>query len=122
MKKLILTKKFIVTFGVLLLFLFSNLSGKAIPVHAMTKNDQRSLMADKVRASRAIEHIRFLSEKIGPRPSGTKEEHKAATYIGNTLKKLGYEVEYQAFPVPDQYIGSISFSMYGEKEWQVGAA
>lgn len=40
----------------------------------------------------------------------------------HTLKELGYEVEYQAFPVPDQYIGSISFSMYGEKEWQVGAA
>ncbi|HDR8051778.1 aminopeptidase [Bacillus cereus] len=122
MKKLILTKKSIVTFGVLLLFLFSNLSGKVIPVHAMTKNDQSSLMADKVRASRAIEHTRFLSEKIGPRPSGTKEEHKAATYIGDTLKKLGYEVEYQAFPVPDQYIGSVSLSMYGEKEWQVGAA
>ncbi|MED2717431.1 aminopeptidase, partial [Bacillus thuringiensis] len=79
----------------------------------MTKNDQSSLMSDKVRASRAIEHTRFLSEKIGPRPSGTKEEHKAATYIGDTLKKLGYEVEYQAFPVPDQYIGSISFSVYG---------
>lgn len=81
MKKLNLTKKFIVTFGILLLFLFSNLSRKVIPVHAMTKNNQRSLMADKVRASRAIEHIRFLSEKIGSRPSGTKEEHKAATYI-----------------------------------------
>ena len=52
----------------------------------MTKNDQSSLMSDKVRASRAIEHTRFLSEKIGPRPSGTKEEHKTATYIGDTLK------------------------------------
>ncbi|MEK4893905.1 M28 family metallopeptidase [Bacillus sp. FSL M7-0996] len=122
MKKLTLTKNLIVTFGILLLFLFSDLSEKAIPVNAMTKNDQRSPMADKVRASRAIEHIRFLSEKIGPRPSGTKQEHKAATYIGDILKKLGYEVEYQAFPVPNQYIGSISFGVYGEKEWQVGAA
>ena len=41
----------------------------------MTKNDQSSLMSDKVRASRAIEHTRFLSEKIDSRPSGTKEKN-----------------------------------------------
>ena len=105
--------------GILLFFHFSNLSGKAITVNAMTKYDQLPPMVDKVHASQAIEYIRFPSEKIDPHPSGTKQEHKAATYIGDALKKLGYEVEYQAFPVPDQYIGSISFSVYGEKEWQV---
>lgn len=88
----------------------------------MVNNNLYSPVTEQVRASRAIEHIRFLSEKIGPRPSGTMQEHRAAKYIGDTLQKLGYEVEYQALPVPDQYIGSISFSMYGEKDWQVGAA
>ncbi|EOO12696.1 MULTISPECIES: M28 family metallopeptidase [Bacillus cereus group] len=122
MKKLAITKKIIVSFGILLLFFFSNPYGEPVKVNAMVNNNLYSPVTEQVRASRAIEHIRFLSEKIGPRPSGTMQEHRAAKYIGDTLQKLGYEVEYQALPVPDQYIGSISFSMYGEKDWQVGAA
>ena len=76
MKKLTLIKKLIVTFGILLLFLFSNLSEDVILVHAMTKNDQSSLMSDKVRASRAIEHTRFLSEKIGHVQVGLRKNIK----------------------------------------------
>ena len=62
---------------------------------------QTSSITKQVDASRAIEHIRFLSETIGPRPGGTKSEEWASRYVGMQLKSMGYEVEYQPFQVPD---------------------
>ena len=82
-----------------MLFFFSNPYGEPVKVNAMVNNNLYSPVTEQVRANRAIEHIRFLSEKIGPRPSGTMQEHRAAKYIGDTLQKLGYEVEsIQTFP------------------------
>ena len=37
--------------------------------------------------NRAIEHVRFLSETIGPRPGGTKSEEWASRYIGMRLNQ-----------------------------------
>lgn len=74
----------------------------------------------RVDAERAIKHIRYLSEEIGPRNSGLAGEDRAAKYIGTTLSNLGLEVEYQHFPVADQYIGRVSF-MDGTV-WEMGAA
>ena len=62
----------------------------------------------RVDAARAIDHVRYLSEEIGTRPGGLEGEYRAAKYIADTLKSYGYDVEYQYFPVADQYIGSVA--------------
>ena len=68
---------------------------------------QTPSITKQIDPNRAIEHVRFLSETIGPRPGGTKSEEWASRYIGMQLKSMGYEVEYQPFQVPDQYVGFI---------------
>ncbi len=52
-------------------------------------------IAARVDGDRLIEHIRVLSEDIGPRVPGTEEEWQAAEYIAVTLESYGYEVEVQ---------------------------
>ncbi|ALC89358.1 aminopeptidase [Bacillus sp. FJAT-18017] len=74
----------------------------------------------RVDAERAIEHVRYLSEEIGPRPGGLEAEKQSADYIARVLKGYGYDVEYQYFPVADQYIGAASFG--DGTSWQMGAA
>lgn len=77
-------------------------------------------VVQRVEAERAIEHVRYLSEEIGSRPGGLEGEKQAAAYVAKTLKGYGYEVEYQYFPVADQYIGEAAFS--DGKAWEMGAA
>lgn len=36
-----------------------------------------------------MEAIRFLSDEIGPRPPGSREESQAATYVASQLERLG---------------------------------
>lgn len=74
----------------------------------------------RVDAARAIEHVRYLSEEIGTRPGGLEGEYRAAKYIADTLKSYGYDVEYQYFPVADQYIGSVALD--DGTVWEMGAA
>ena len=74
----------------------------------------------RVDAERAIEHIRYLSEEIGPRPGGLEGEKQAADYVASQLRSHGYEVEYQYFPVADQYIAEAAFA--NGDAWQMGAA
>ncbi len=74
----------------------------------------------RVDAERAIEHVRYLSEEIGPRPGGLQAEKESAEYIANVLKGYGYKVEYQYFPVADQYIADVAFN--DGTSWQMGAA
>ena len=83
---------------------------------------QTSSITKQVDASRAIEHIRFLSETIGPRHGGTKSEEWASRYVGMQLKSMGYEVEYQPFQVPDRYVGFIESPLSTKRNWQAGAA
>ncbi|UYZ24100.1 M28 family metallopeptidase [Mesobacillus jeotgali] len=71
-------------------------------------------------AERAIEHVRYLSEEIGPRPGGLQAEKESAEYIANVLKSYGYEVEFQYFPVADQYIADVAFA--DGTSWQMAAA
>ncbi|CAM3648287.1 hypothetical protein GCM10009865_44510 [Aeromicrobium ponti] len=49
-----------------------------------------------------------------------ENEKKSAEYIANTLKSLGYDVQYQYFPVADQYIGSVVFG--DGTKWEMGAS
>lgn len=74
----------------------------------------------RVEAQRAVEHVKYLSETIGPRPGGLEAEKQAADYVANTLKSYGYEIEYQYFPVADQLIANVSFG--DGTSWQMGAA
>ena len=69
---------------------------------------QTPSITKQIDPNRAIEHVRFLSETIGPRPGGTKSEEWASRYIGMQLKSMGYDVEYQPFQVPDQYVDSLN--------------
>ena len=71
-------------------------------------------------AERAIEHVRYLSEEIGPRPGGLQAEKESAEYVANILKGYGYKVEFQYFPVADQYIADVALA--DGTSWQMGAA
>ncbi|WP_240035387.1 M28 family peptidase [Neobacillus notoginsengisoli] len=88
-------------------------AGKSTAAH-----DQK--VVARVDANRAIEHIRYLSEEIGPRNGGLEGERKSAAYIAGVLKSYGYDVEYQYFPVADQYIANVAFN--DGTSWDMGAA
>ena len=46
---------------------------------------------------KAFDHVRYFSEEIGPRPSGSLETKKAQEYISSLLKKWGYQPLRQEF-------------------------
>lgn len=46
-------------------------------------------------------HIRDLSAGIGPRPTGTAAEVRAAGYLEKQLSSWGYQVHLQPVPLPD---------------------
>jgi len=48
-------------------------------------------------ATLAYEHVKYLTEKIGPRPAGSKSELTAAQYISYVLNKNGWKVREQPF-------------------------
>ena len=53
------------------------------------------------RTERLMEHLRVLCEEIGPRPTGTRQEQRAAEYVRQQLWSLGIEdVEEQPFETP----------------------
>ncbi len=81
-------------------------------------HDQK--IVNRVDAERAIEHVRYLSEEIGSRPGGLEGEKQAADYVANNLKSQGFDVEYQYFPVADQFIADVAFS--DGTVWEMGAA
>ncbi|EFV76990.1 MULTISPECIES: M28 family metallopeptidase [Cytobacillus] len=85
-----------------------------------SSHSQDQKIIARVNAERAIEHVRHLSEEIGTRPGGLENEKKSAEYIANTLKSYGYDVEFQYFPVADQFIGSAAFE--DGTVWEMGAA
>jgi Zn-dependent M28 family amino/carboxypeptidase len=51
-------------------------------------------------ASRALAHIRYLSETIGVRPAGSASEKLAAQYILVQFRAVGYQPVYESFPLP----------------------
>lgn len=50
-------------------------------------------------ADRAMQHISYLSEDIGPRVAGDDTEREAADYISNEFASLGYDVSMQEFDI-----------------------
>lgn len=56
-----------------------------------------------------INHIHYLSEKIGPRVKGSRAEKIAADYIRNEFLHLGLDVFEQEFPV--DYTTAVDYSL-----------
>lgn len=52
---------------------------------------------------RAMEHVRALAERIGPRVAGTPGERAAVEYIQGQLAGWGYQVDTLAFSFPDPF-------------------
>jgi hypothetical protein len=50
-------------------------------------------------SNRAMQHISYLSEDIGPRVAGADSEREAAEYISNEFASLGYDVSMQEFDI-----------------------
>ncbi|MDP4160444.1 MAG: M28 family metallopeptidase [Bacillota bacterium] len=48
-------------------------------------------------ASKAYDHVKYLVQKVGPRPAGSKSELKAAQYISYVLNQNGWKVRQQSF-------------------------
>ena len=94
----------------------------AVRPPTLTRDDL--LVVNRVSAERALQHLRVLSEGIGPRIGGTRSEHKAAGYISTVLDKLGYDVTLQPFPVADKFLAQLESSRGLPRDlcWQAGAS
>lgn len=78
------------------LFLFVFCSNPLI-VWAQSDQVNSVVSSQEFSAEKAYEHIRYLSQKIGPRPAGSKNEHKAAQYLYYMLQQYGWKVREQPF-------------------------
>ncbi|HEX3125954.1 MAG TPA: M20/M25/M40 family metallo-hydrolase [Thermoanaerobaculia bacterium] len=59
------------------------------------------LHGEAIDVGKAMAHIRNLSIGIGPRPTGTEAEARAAGYLERQLASWGYRVQLQPVPLPD---------------------
>lgn len=59
------------------------------------------LRGESIDVGKAMAHIRGLSAGIGPRPTGTPAEARAAEYLVKQLSSWGYQVDLQPVPLPD---------------------
>lgn len=88
-------KQSIISLSLILVLLLGVFAHAAPAEPAWNAFDQR--ITARVDEDRLVEHIRVLSEDIGPRVAGTAAEWEAAEYILNELKSYGYEAEIQEF-------------------------
>ncbi|GAA3462496.1 M20/M25/M40 family metallo-hydrolase [Saccharothrix longispora] len=73
----------------------------------------------RVRARRAMEHLRVLSDRMGLRIGGTESEHRARDYLADVLRDLRYQVTLQPFAVPDKYLSTL---VVGGDTWHAAAS
>jgi aminopeptidase YwaD len=64
----------------------------------------------RINEDRMLEDVRYLTETIGPRVTGTEAEQQAADFIRERLESYGYTVETQEFSIPDKMIGGLHTS------------
>ncbi len=57
-------------------------------------------METKFDSSRAFQHLNALAEEIGPRPSGSDADRRAAEYIRGHFESLGIPTQEQGFEIP----------------------
>jgi len=65
--------------------------------NALKAFDQKIIT--KVDSNKALQHIKYLSESIGPRVAGTDEEKEASDYIKSQFESYGYDVQVQNFGI-----------------------
>jgi aminopeptidase YwaD len=90
---------------------------------ALTPFDR--VITERVSAERAVEHIRVLSEDIGPRIGGTASERAAAEYIAGVLDGHGYAATLQPFAVADKFLAQLAGvgrALPTDLAWQAGAS
>ncbi|MDW7671398.1 MAG: M20/M25/M40 family metallo-hydrolase [Bacillota bacterium] len=90
-----MNKKRIISLSLILVLFLSVFTFAAPAEPAWNAFDQR--ITARVDEDRMVEHIRVLSEDIGPRVAGQPAEWEAAQYIYDTLISYGYEAEIQEF-------------------------
>ncbi|GIJ29763.1 aminopeptidase [Micromonospora qiuiae] len=86
-------------------------------------SDDRKVIA-QLSTRRALEHLKVLSEDIGPRIGGTDSERRAANYIAGQLDHFGYDTTLQPFAVADKFLAQLSSpaGLPTDLNWQVGAS
>lgn len=78
-------------------------------VHPSTSAFDQKVIA-RVNADRIYQDVSYLSETIGPRVAGTKEEQIAADFIRERLESYGYKIETQEFSIPNKALGHLHTS------------
>jgi alkaline phosphatase isozyme conversion protein len=63
----------------------------------------------------ALNHIRYLSETIGPRTTGSEKEQAAREYIREQLESLGYSVAIQEFSFESGSVSRTSANVIAKK-------
>jgi aminopeptidase YwaD len=94
----------------------------AVTAPTLTSADHR--VVERVSARRALQHLKVLSEGIGPRIGGTRSERQAANYIADVLRSYGYDVNLQPFPVADKFLAQLDspVGLPTDLCWQAGAS
>lgn len=83
-----------------MIVLMTILSLMAIPWLVYSKTKSTPLPSQSTMgfsASKAYDHVKYLVQKVGPRPAGSKSELKAAQYISYVLNQNGWKVRQQPF-------------------------
>jgi hypothetical protein len=67
---------------------------------------------------RALEHLRYIAETVGPRPLGSPQEKAALTYFAERLAEYGCQVEWQPVTdgggkIGDSALNTASFNVIG---------
>jgi aminopeptidase YwaD len=93
----------------------------AVQAPRLTAQDRQVIA--QLRPENALGHLRYLTETIGQRYSGSPAEVAAAEYIAGQLDGYGYDVELQGFTVPDRNLGELSGAALTEDIcWGVSSA
>lgn len=77
----------------------------SVPMISFAAPNEKALKAfdqkiiTKVDSNKALQHIKYLSETIGPRVAGTDEEKEASNYIKSQFESYGYDVQVQNFGI-----------------------
>lgn len=114
-KEEILLKKHIVVLAIIAL-LFSMFQVPAVAakpqsdtIHSGSPFDNKIIK--RFDSKRAMQHISYLSEDIGPRVTGTDQEKEAARYIQQQMERYGYDVSTQEFDIANRMQGQLVTSM-----------
>ncbi len=95
----------------------------AVRPPALDKYDRQ--IVKEISSDRALQHLKVLSEQIGPRIGGTVSEKRAADYLAGQLDRFGYRTRLEPFPVADKFtaqIGDLRNLLPDDICWQAGAA